>query len=80
MATQLTIRGVSAELNKRLTKLGKSRGQSVNKIALQILEEAVGIEARKQRLARYMTWSVADAMEFDSALKTQRLIDDDQWR
>ena len=80
MATQLTIRGVSDELSRRLTKLGKSRGQSVNSTALQILEQAVGIEARRQRLARYMTWSAADTDEFEAALKSQRVIDEDQWR
>jgi hypothetical protein len=80
MATQLTIRGVSDELSRRLTKLGKSRGQSVNTTALEILEQAVGIEARRQRLARYMTWSAADLTEFDAALKSQRVIDEDQWR
>ncbi len=80
MATQLTIRGVSDELSRRLTKLGKSRGQSVNTTALQILEEAVGIEAGRQRLTRYMTWSAADASEFEAALESQRVIDEDQWR
>ena len=80
MASQLTIRGVSNELNRRLTKLGKSRSQSVNSTALQILEEAVGIEARRQRLARYMTWSETDAAEIDAALKNQRVIDEHQWR
>jgi plasmid stability protein len=76
---QLTIRGVSDALNKRLAKLGKSKGQSVNTTALQILEQAVGMEGRRARLARYQTWSPADAAEFDAALKSQRVIDDDQW-
>lgn len=80
MASQLTIRGVSDELNRRLTTLGKSRGQSVNTTALHILEQAVGIEARRQRLVRYMTWSATDAEEFESALKNQRVIDEHQWR
>ncbi len=80
MASQLTIRGVSSELNRRLAELGKSRSQSVNATALQILEQAVGIEARRQRLARYMTWSTADAVEFEAALKCQRVIDEDQWQ
>jgi len=80
MASQLTIRGVSPDLNRRLTKLGKSRGQSVNTTALEILEAAVGIDARRERLNRYMTWSPADAVEFDLALRNQRVIDDDQWR
>ena len=80
MASQLTIRGVSQELSRRLTKLGKSRGQSVNATALEILEQAVGIEARRQRLARYMTWSAAEAVEVESAIKNQRVIDEHQWR
>jgi len=79
MPAQLTIRGVTDELNRRLTKLGKTRGQSVNTVALRILENAVGIDARRQRLDRYMTWSKADLAEFDAALKGQREIDHDLW-
>ena len=79
MATQLTIRGVTDELNRRLTKLGKSKGQSVNAVALRILEDAVGIDARRQRLDRYMTWSSTDLKEFEAALKDQRVIDDELW-
>lgn len=79
MASQLTIRGVSDELSRRLTKLGKSKAQSVNTVALRILEDAVGIDARRQRLERYMTWSSTDLKEFEAALKDQRVIDDELW-
>ncbi|MEO6223511.1 MAG: hypothetical protein ABIP90_09680 [Vicinamibacterales bacterium] len=79
MPTQLTIRGVTDELNRRLTELGKSKGQSVNSVALRILEDAVGVDARRQRLERYMTWSSADLTEFEAALKDQRVIDDELW-
>ena len=79
MPTQLTIRGVTEELNRRLTKLGKAKGQSVNTVALRILEDAVGIDARRQRLDRYMTWSPADLKDFEAALKDQRVIDDELW-
>ena len=79
MPTQLTIRGVTDELSRRLTKLGKSKGQSVNTVALRILEDAVGIDARRQRLERYMTWSSADLKDFEDALRDQRVIDDELW-
>lgn len=79
MATQLTVRGVTAELSRRLTDLGRSKGESVNTVALRILEEAVGLEARRTRLERYMTWSPSDLKEFDDALKAQRVVDDDLW-
>jgi hypothetical protein len=80
MAKQLTIRGVSAELARRLTRLSRERGRSVNATALAILEQTVGIDARRQRLARYATWSPADLAEFNRDLAGQRVIDHDLWR
>ena len=80
MAKQLTIRGVPDELGRRLTRLSRERGQSVNATALAILEDAVGIDARRQRLQRYATWSRADVEAFDRVLADQRMIDDDLWQ
>jgi hypothetical protein len=79
MAKQLTIRGVSDELGRRLTRLSRQRGQSVNATALGILEDAVGVNVRRARLKRYATWSAADVVEFDRALADQRVIDDELW-
>jgi len=80
MPKQLTIRGVSDELGRRLTRLSRERGESVNTTALAILEEAVGIDARRRRLERYATWSADDLAEFDRALADQRVIDDELWQ
>ena len=80
MPAQLTVRGVSEELSRRLARLSRERGQSINATALAILEEAVGIQARRRHLARYATWTSSDMKEFDSALADQRVIDDDLWR
>jgi len=80
MPRQLTIRGVSEELGRRLTRLSRDKGQSVNTTALAILEEAVGVSARRQRLKRYATWEAGDLEAFDKALADQRVIDDDLWR
>jgi hypothetical protein len=77
---QLTIRGVSDELSRRLARLGREKGQSVNVLARSILEEAVGLHARRERLRRYATWTVEDVASFDRALAEQRVIDDDLWR
>lgn len=80
MATQLIISGVTDELNRRLAKLGKTSGQSIDAVALGILQAAVDPEAKRERLTRYMTWSNADLVEFDVALKGQRVIDQNLWR
>ena len=79
MTKQLTIRGVTAELGRRLTRLSRERGQSVNTTTLAILEAAVGIDARRDRLRRYATWAPHEAAEFDQALADQRVIDDELW-
>jgi len=80
MARQITIRGVSDDLGRRLARLSRERGQSVNTTALQILESAVGIDARRRRLERYATWSLTDAQEFNRTLSDQRVIDHDLWQ
>jgi len=67
-------------LSRRLARLGRERGQSVNVIARSILEEAVGVQARRERLKRYATWSHQEADEFERALADQRAIDDELWR
>jgi hypothetical protein len=80
MAKQLTIRGVSDAVADRLDRLSRERGQSVNATVNLILEEALGVDARRRRLERYATWTAADAAEFDAALAAQRGIDEKLWR
>lgn len=78
-ARQLTIRNVSPELSRRLKELAELRGESVNATALHILRQALDVDERRQRLARYATWSEADRREFEDALAAQRTIDASLW-
>ena len=80
MSRQMTIRGVSEEVGQRLESLSRSRGLSVNATVLAILESAVGFDERRQRLARYATWTQEELEEFNEALSAQRSIDDPLWR
>jgi plasmid stability protein len=80
MNRQLTIRGVSEEVGRRLESLSRTRGQSLNATVLEILESAVGVAERRKRLARYATWTAEDLEEFNKALAAQRIIDDPLWR
>jgi len=80
MSKQLTIRGVPADVGHRLARVSRERGQSVNATVLQILEDAVGVNARRRRLMKYATWSSQDQAEFDEALAQQRVIDAALWR
>lgn len=77
---QLTIRGVSRELGRRLEQLSAERHQSVNATVLQLLERAVGLDPRRDRFRRYATWTEEDRRAFDEALQLQRQVDDGLWK
>jgi plasmid stability protein len=80
MARQLTIRGVPEEVSRRLASLGRTRGESLNTVVRRILEQAVDVDARQQRLSRYATWTAEDLADFQRALTAQRGIDAELWR
>jgi hypothetical protein len=76
---QLTIRGVPGEVKHRLESLGKARGQSLNAMVLEILDQAFDVDARRRRLGRYATWTADDLQDFERALGAQRVIDTELW-
>lgn len=81
MSKQITVRGVDPELSKRLERMAKARGTSVNAAILRVLEDAVGLDvaARRARLSRYTTWSDEDLRDFANALAAQRVVDAKLW-
>ncbi len=80
MPKTLTIRNVPDEVGKRLDRLSRDGGKSLNAVVVGILTDAVGADARRARLERYATWTLEDAAAFDEALAGQRVIDADLWR
>lgn len=79
MGKQLTVRGVPDEVAERLARMSQERGRSVNSTVVEILEGAVGLEKRRARLERYATWTDDDLVDFEEALRSQRVIDDELW-
>ena len=77
---QLTIRGVPDDVASRLERLSRQRGKSLNATVNEILSDAVGSDSRRRRLERYATWTATDLADFEHALATQRVIDDELWR
>jgi hypothetical protein len=76
---QITLRNPSPELTRRLRSLSQARGESLNTTILRLLQEAVGIDERRQRLARYNTWSAEELDEFRAVHRAQRTIDPEMW-
>jgi hypothetical protein len=81
MSKQITLRGVRLELARRIERLAEDSGTSVNAKVIQILEQAVGLDAsaRRERLARYTTWTSEDLREFEENLAAQRVVDAKLW-
>lgn len=80
MSKQMTIRGVPDEVARKIRRLSRERGSSVNTTVLEILRHAVGVDARRELLARYATWTAQDLAEVEEAVAAQRVIDDSLWR
>ncbi len=80
MARQITIRGISPDLSRRLKEVGLNRGMSVNSVVLELLGDALGVNERRKRLERYATWTAVDFKEFDKVLRSQRVVDAKLWR
>ncbi|MCY4603637.1 MAG: hypothetical protein OXE49_05335 [Gemmatimonadetes bacterium] len=47
---------------------------------LRLLKDAVGLDARRDRLRRYVTWTADDLSEFTDALRAQRVVDERYWQ
>ncbi len=79
-AKHITLRNVGPELARRLKAVSRERGESLNTTVLRLLEHAVGVNERRERLQRYATWTKTDHAEFDAALRAQRVIDAKLWK
>ena len=77
---QLTIRNVDEDLSERLRAISAAAGESLNATVLRILRDAVGVDARRERLLRYATWTDKEFEEFNAALRAQRVIDEKMWK
>ena len=79
-ATQITVRNVDPELSRQLRAISAEHGESLNATVLRLLRDAVGLDARRERLRRYVGWTVDDLGEFPSALRAQRVVDEQHWK
>lgn len=77
---QITLRNPPEDLVRCLREVAANRNESLNGTILRILQDAVGLEPRRERLRRYATWTPEDLRDFEDRLSEQRGIDEDLWR
>jgi hypothetical protein len=84
----LTIRGIDAELERRLRGVARARDLSLNKAALALLRRGAGITAPGERAnvvgdaldAFIGTWSTKEERAFLRAIRIFERVDEDLWR
>ena len=79
-ARQRTIRNVDEDLSDRLRAVSAAAGESLNATLLRILRDAVGVDARRERMLRYATWTRDEARKFDAVLRDMWVVDEKTWR
>jgi len=79
-ATQITVSNVDPKLSRQLRAISAERGESLNTTVLRLLRDAVGLDARRERLRRYVGWTSDELEEFSAALRAQRVVDERYWR
>ena len=77
---QITVLNVDPELSRQLRAISAERGESLNSTVLRLLRDAVGLNARRERLRRYVGWTSDELEEFSAALRAQRVVDEQYWR
>lgn len=84
---QITIRGIPNEIEKTVKKEAKTKGLSLNKAFISLLEKATGIKKEKKKKTLYHDldylsgiWTKDEAEAFAKNLKLQRRIDEDIWK
>jgi len=85
---QITIRGISDEVEKMVKKEAGKKGLSLNKAFISLLEKAAGTKGKEKKRATFHLeldhlsgiWSKDEADAFKRNLQFQREIDEDLWK
>jgi hypothetical protein len=83
---QITIRGLSPELEQRIQQLAAEEQISLNKAVLKLLAQGAGLIAdRKTVIGQdldhlFGTWKESDAKKFLASIKSCEQIDADFWQ
>ena len=76
---QLTIRKVPAKIGKRLDRVSRETGKSINTLVLELLQKEFG-QDRVARFRSYATWTEGEAGEFEESIADLRKVDEAMWR
>ena len=83
---QITIRGIDPAIERKIRKLAKQSGKSLNHIILDMVYECTGLRKRnKKPVANSLRklaggWSEQEALDFLESIKSCKQIDQQMWK
>jgi len=83
----ITIRGIPAEIEKKIRKEAKKKGISLNRALVAFLEKAAGVKGQDKNKTLYHDldhlsglWNEEETRTFQKNLEFQRKIEEDLWK
>jgi len=82
----VTVRNLPPEVAKAVKEKARKEKLSLNKAIVRLLEEAPGVEKRKEKVVHhdldrfFGTWTKEEADAFDEAMREHRQIDPEMWK
>lgn len=81
--TQITLRGLDPEMEKKIRSIAKKTGKSLNRVVQEMLQQSK--EQDKKPAAHSLRelaggWTDEDAREFYESIKTCEQVDEAMWK
>ena len=83
--SQLTIRGLNPEIERKIRSLAKKKGKSLNRVILDMVYQSAGLKKTDRKPAAHSLkklaggWSENDALGFAESIKSCEQVDEDMW-
>lgn len=84
---QITVRGISHEVEKAIREESQRKSLSLNKAIVSLLKKGAGLQEQKEKRCVYHDldslfgrWSQQEADEFARNIKDQEQIDEEVWK
>ena len=83
--TQITLRGIDPEIERKIRRMAKKSGKSLNRVVLDMIYKSTGLNKKDKRppadSLRKLAggWSEKDALEFLESIKSCDRIDEEMW-
>ena len=84
--SQITLRGLDAEMENKIRKMASNSGKSLNRVILDMIYQHTGFKKKGNRgpaeSLRKLAggWNQKDAVSFHEAIKSSEQIDEDMWK